>query len=122
MFFQVMNNSEEINDFFMNNCQNKIEIFVKLKLLKVFMRWKKLKKVQQLRVDGQEDGVPKACRQQRRTREGPETGCVRSPCRNGVAHAGEEVRINVLPWYRLVGVAIPPVSRTRKKNPAAHKG
>ena len=28
-----------------------------------------------------------------------------------VAHAGVEGWINILPWYRLVGVAIPPVSR-----------
>ena len=37
------------------------------------------------------------------TREGPESACVRSPYRPGVAHAGREGRINVLPWYRLVG-------------------
>ena len=45
----------------------------------------------------------------RRTREGPEPACVRAPL--GVAHAGGEGRINVLPWYRPVGVAIPPVNR-----------
>ena len=39
-----------------------------------------------------------------------------------MAHAGRELRINVLPWYRPVGVAIPPVSRTRRENRAARKG
>ena len=39
ILLQVMNNSDEINDFFMNNYQNKIGIFVKL-ISKVFMRWK----------------------------------------------------------------------------------
>ena len=41
----------------------------------------------------------------RRTREGPEPACVRSPFDAGVAHAGGEGRINVLPLYRPVGVA-----------------
>ena len=36
---QVMNNPGEINNFFVNNCQNKFGIFVKL-VSKVFMRWK----------------------------------------------------------------------------------
>ena len=50
--------------------------------------------------------VPKRALNRRRgTHEGPET-CV---CANtilflGVSHAGREGRINVLPWYRLVGV------------------
>ena len=62
--------------------------------------------------DGQGDGVPKACQQQaaadpRRSRT---CVCVNTLLVCGVAHAGEG-RINVLPWYRLVGVAIPPVSR-----------
>ena len=39
----------------------------------------------------------------RRTREGPELACVRAPGWE-VAHAGGERRINVVPWYRLVGV------------------
>ena len=30
ILLQVMNNFDEINNFFMNNCQNKIGIFVKL--------------------------------------------------------------------------------------------
>ena len=39
ILLQVMNNSDEINYFLMNNYQNKIGIFVKL-ISKVFMRWK----------------------------------------------------------------------------------
>ena len=39
MLLQEMNNFDEINNFFMNNFQNKIGIFVKIKL-KVLMRWK----------------------------------------------------------------------------------
>ena len=46
----------------------------------------------------------------RRTRKGPEPTCVQTPNPDQVAHAGEGW-INILPWYRLVGVAIPPVSR-----------
>ena len=41
----------------------------------------------------------------RRTREGPEPACVRAPFKFGVEHTGGEGRINVLPWYRQVGVA-----------------
>ena len=75
--------------------------------------------------DGQGDGVPKACRQQagRRTCEGPELACVRAPFQPlGVAHEGREGRINVLPWYRLVGVAILPTTRKGGRNRAARKG
>ena len=39
-----------------------------------------------------------------------------------MAHAGREGRINILPWYRLDGVAIPPVSRTMLENQAVRKG
>ena len=39
ILMQAINNSDEINDFFKNNYQNKIGIFVKL-ISKVFMRWK----------------------------------------------------------------------------------
>ena len=39
ILLQVINNSDEINNFFNNNYQNKIGIFVKL-ISKVFMRWK----------------------------------------------------------------------------------
>ena len=39
ILLQAMNNSDEINYFFMNNYQNKIGIFVKL-VPKVFIRWK----------------------------------------------------------------------------------
>ena len=51
-------------------------------------------------------GSPRhATNRRRRTREGPEPACVRAPFDFGVAHAGGEGRINVLPWYRQVGVA-----------------
>ena len=42
----------------------------------------------------------------------------------GVAHAGGEGRINILPWYRLVGVPVPPVSRNggRTRLPARVSG
>ena len=39
ILLQVMNNSDEINYYFKNNCENKIGIFVKL-VSKVFMRWR----------------------------------------------------------------------------------
>ena len=39
VLLQEMNNFDEINNFFMNNYQNKIENFVKL-IWKVLMRWK----------------------------------------------------------------------------------
>ena len=39
-------------------------------------------------------------------REGPKLACVQTPLRrSGVVHAGDEGRINVLPWYRQVDVA-----------------
>ena len=56
--------------------------------------------------DGQVVGSPRhVCNIRRRTREGPEPACVRTPYVAGVAHAGGEGRINVLPWFRLVDVA-----------------
>ena len=39
-----------------------------------------------------------------------------------VAHAGEEARMNVLPWYRLFGVAKSFSQSQRRKNQAARKG
>ena len=61
---------------------------------------------------GQGDGVPKACPKQAAADSRGSRTCV---CANtfscGVAHAGGEGRINILPRYRPVGVAIPPVSR-----------
>ena len=63
-----------------------------------------------------EMGSPKhVCNRRRRTREGPEPACVQTPFLSGVAHAGGEGRINVLPWCRPVGVA-------KRKNRAARKG
>ena len=57
-------------------------------------------------------GSPRhVCNKRRRTREGPEPACVQTPFFLGVAHAGRGGRINVLPWYRPVGVAKPPVRR-----------
>ena len=54
----------------------------------------------------QEDGLPKGrpFNRRRRTREGPELACVQTTFFPGVAQGGEEGRINVLPWYRPVGV------------------
>ena len=70
---------------------------------------------------GQGDGVPKACAEQAAADPRGSRTCV---CAStffvpGVAHAGKEGRMNILPWYRLDGVAIPPVSRTRLENRAA---
>ena len=45
-----------------------------------------------------------AINRRRWTREGPEFACVQT-LSIGVAHAGGEGRIHILPWYRLVGVA-----------------
>ena len=56
---------------------------------------------------GQGGGVPKAGAQQAAADSRGSRTCV---CANtfglGVAHAGCEGRIDILPWYRLVGVAI----------------
>ena len=41
---------------------------------------------------------------------------------DGVAHVGGEGWINILPWYRLVGVAIPPVSREGVRTGLPKKG
>ena len=46
----------------------------------------------------------------RRTREGPELACVQTLTSKG-GTAGEKGWINILPWYRLVGVAIFLVKR-----------
>ena len=66
---------------------------------------------------GQEDGVPNACQEQAAADSRGSRTCA---CANtsglGVAHAGEEGWINILAWYRLVCVAIPPVSRTRRED------
>ena len=59
----------------------------------------------------------------RRTREGPEPACVQTPFQSlGVAHAGREGRMNVLPWYRPVGVAKNSSESRRRKSRAAHEG
>ena len=63
-------------------------------------------KNQRVNQRGQGDGVPKACSQQVAAGPRGSRTCV---CANslvlGVAHAREEGRIDVLPWYCLVGVA-----------------
>ena len=41
----------------------------------------------------------------------PNLRVCKHPLTSGVAHEGEEWRINVLPWNRRVGLAVPPVSR-----------
>ena len=53
-----------------------------------------------------EMGSPRRAKnRRRRAREGPELACVRAPLSFGVGtRSEEEWRINVLPWYRLVGV------------------
>ena len=56
----------------------------------------------------------------RRTREGPELACVQAPLL-GVAHAGVEGWINILPWYSLVGVAKTSSETQRSKSRAAPK-
>ena len=74
-------------------------------------------------VVAREVGSPKAYHEQEKVDSRLSRTCVCAVTYDaGVAHAGEEGRINVLPWYRLVGVAIPPVSRTRRENRAARKG
>ena len=50
ILLQVVNNFDEISYFFMNNCQNKIWIFVKL-ISKSLHEIEELKRVQELRVD-----------------------------------------------------------------------
>ena len=69
--------------------------------------------------DGQGDGSPRHVQnRRRRTRENLRV------CKHllvGVAHAGGEGRINVLPWYRPVGVQNLQLD-ARRKNGAARKG
>ena len=71
---------------------------------------------------GQGDGVPKAGRQQTAAGSRGFRTCV---CANtqtgGVAHAGEEGWIDILPWYRLVGVAKTSSQTQRRKSRAARK-
>ena len=57
------------------------------------------------------------CNWRRRTREGPELACVETPFLSGVAG-----RINVLSWYRVVGVAKTSSETQRRKNRAARNG
>ena len=74
-------------------------------------------------MDGQGDGVPKACPKQAAADSRGSRTCV---CAItwvwGVAHAGGEGWINILPWYRLVGVAKTSSETQRRKSQAARKG
>ena len=74
-------------------------------------------------LDGLGDGVPKAGQEQAAADSRGSRTCV---CANtfaiGVAHAGEEGWINILPWYRLVGVAKTSSETQRRKSQAAQKG
>ena len=63
-----------------------------------------------------------AVNRRRRTREGPRTCVCANTSDPRVAHAGEEGRENVPPWYRPVGVAKTSVRRARRENRAARKG
>ena len=57
-------------------------------------------------------GSPRhAVNRRRRTRNCPKPACVKTPLSDRVAHARVKGRNNVLSWYRLVGVALPPVSQ-----------
>ena len=63
-------------------------------------------------LDGQGDGVTMACPKHAAADSRGSRTCVCAitfVC--GLAHAGRKGRINVLPWYRLVGVAIPRCAR-----------
>ena len=57
----------------------------------------------------------------RRTREGPEPACVQTPFQWG-GTCREEGCFVFLPWCRLVGVAIPPVSREGGRAGLSKKG
>ena len=69
----------------------------------------------------QGDGVPKACVKQAAADSWGPNLRVCKHLFSGVAHAGKERRINVLPWYRLVGVAKTSCKSWRRKNWAARK-
>ena len=60
-------------------------------------------------------GPPRLAKNRRwRAREGPEPACVRAPLSFGVGTRRREGRINVLPWYRPVGV-VSTSSQTHKE-------
>ena len=71
---------------------------------------------------GQGDGVPKAGAEQVAADSRGSRTCV---CANtfwlGVAHAGREGWINIMPWYRPVGVAPTSSETQRRKSRAAPK-
>ena len=78
------------------------------KMLETIQAWdleKKKKKTRAKHQVARGMGSPRlASNRRRRTREGPEPACVQAPFFARVAHAGREGRIDVVPWYRLVGV------------------
>ena len=66
--------------------------------------------------DGQGDGSPRQRQvSNRRTREGPKPACVQTPLSPGWHTQGGEGRIDVLPWYCLVGV-VSTSSGTHKRS------
>ena len=52
----------------------------------------------------------------------PNLRVCKHPLTSGVAHVGREGRIDVLPWYRPVGVAKTSSETQRRKSRAARKG
>ena len=79
---------------------------------------------EQLQAGSQEDWVPRYAKNGlRRAREGPEPVCVQTPFSVTVWHTPEEKgEQDVLPWYRLVGVASASSESQRRENLAARKG
>ena len=76
-------------------------------------------------IDGQGDGVPKACRQQAAadSRGSQKLRVCKHPFTSGVWHMqGEEGRINVLPWYRPVGVASTSSESHKEGEPGCPQG
>ena len=73
--------------------------------------------------DGQGDGSPRqVSNKRRRTREGPKPACVQTPLSPGWHTQGREGRIDVLPWYCLVGVVSTSSETHRREERAARKG
>ena len=79
-------------------------------------------KNQRAKQRGQGSGVPKACHQQAAVDSQGSRTCVCKHLFARVAHAGGEGRINVLQWYRPVGVAKTSSETQRRKSRAAQKG
>ena len=72
--------------------------------------------------DGQVDGSPRQVRnRRRRTREGPEPACVRSPFPAWSGTRRGEGCFNILPWYRPVGVAKTSSETHKEEEPGCPK-